>query len=821
MADFLLTFSFVLAGLTAFGAAAFYIFVWRPRERFEIEGSLETVLYRILIPQDEIPMSGEARQKEPKDIMVAMEQLVSALEALRPSRWHDIRFGSPSVSFELALPHVGQEVIFYAAVPQVAATFFANQMHSFFPSAKIDHVEDYNLFHPTGVSAGSVAHLTKDATIPLRTYKDLGEDPLAVMVGAFSKLKHMGDGAAIQFVVRPARDVHYQMGKEVAQKIRAGSSVKEALGNARGDIKIKHVVKEQKSQQDTKDHKSPDEEIAKEIESKAGSRARDVNIRLVASSSTAEETFEILQGLEAAFAQFAHPQGNAFKFERLGGKALEEMLYDFSFRLFDRARSLYLSSTELAGMFHFPYAGFHAPNVMYLTAREAPPPPVLPESGLRLGYNLFRGAKKEIFMSSSDRQRHTYVIGQTGTGKSALLREMARQDIEAGHGVCFMDPHGQDVESLLEVIPEHRMKDVIYFNPGDVERPMGLNFLEYDPRFPEQKTFIVNELLSIFEKLYGDVPEALGPMFQQYFRNATMLVMEDPTSGATLMEVGRVMADKEFRDMKLSRCSNPVVELFWRKIAEKTGGEASLANMVPYITSKTDTFTGNEIMRPIIAQQKSALNFREIMDTQKILLVNLSKGRLGELNSYLLGLVIIGKILMASLSRTDMPESERKNFYLYIDEFQNVTTNSIATILSEARKYRLNLIVAHQFLGQLTDDIKKAVFGNVGSILSFRIGTEDGEFMEKQFSPVFSARDLSNIENHNAYGKLLIQGQPSRPFSLKTYAPKEGSEHIREMVVEYSRRTYGRAREEVEAEVRARYQKLNVPASPVTSGTAT
>ena len=386
------------------------------------------------------------------------------------------------------------------------------------------------------------------------------------------------------------------------------------------------------------------------------------------------------------------------------------------------------------------------------------------------------------------------------------MKEMVRQDILAGKGVCFIDPHGDAAEEILGYVPEERLGDVIYFNPGDVERPLGLNMLEYDERFPEQKTMVVNELFAIFQKLYGAVPEALGPMFEQYFRNSTLLVMDDPASGNTLLEIERVFVDKAFRDLKLSRSQNVVVKSFWRDIAEKAGGEASLANMVPYITSKFDAFLANEIMRPIIAQERSAFNFREVMDAGKILLINLSKGRLGELNSALIGLIMVGKILLAALSRTDTTEPERRDFYLYIDEFQNVTTRSIATILSEARKYRLNLIMAHQFLGQLEEEIKKAVFGNAGSMVAFRIGTEDAEFMAQQFQPVFGQQDLINIDNFNAYVKLLIRGQTSQPFNIRTYPPATSDHAMAERIKEFSRLTYGRRREEIEEEIQMRYQ---------------
>jgi len=291
-------------------------------------------------------------------------------------------------------------------------------------------------------------------------------------------------------------------------------------------------------------------------------------------------------------------------------------------------------------------------------------------------------------------------------------------------------------------------------------------------------------------------------------RNALLLLMEDaPNEPATLLEVARVFTDADFRQRKLSRISNPIVVDFWEKEAVKAGGEASLANMTPYITSKFNNFTSNDYMRPIIGQPKSAFNFRQVMDEGKILLVNLSKGKIGEINANLLGMIITGRILMAALSRVDLSENKRRDFNLYIDEFQNFTTESIATILSEARKYALNLTMAHQFVAQLTEKIRDAVFGNVGSIISFRVGAQDAEFLVKQFEPVFSENDLVNIDNFNAYVKILIAGQTSRPFNIKTLVPERGDRETADRIKEMSRSRYGRDRQEVEVEILKRLRE--------------
>jgi hypothetical protein len=351
---------------------------------------------------------------------------------------------------------------------------------------------------------------------------------------------------------------------------------------------------------------------------------------------------------------------------------------------------------------------------------------------------------------------------------------------------------------------------VIYFDPAYTERPMALNMLEYDRSRPEQKIFVVNELFSIFQKLYGGNPESMGPMFEQYFRNSAMLVLENPDSGCTLLDVSRVMSNKEFRQLKLSRCKNPVVHQFWTEVAEKAGGEASLANIVPYIISKFDTFLANDVMRPIIAQEKSSFDFRKIMDEKKILLVNLSKGKLGEVNANLIGLVLVGKIQMAALSRVDIVGTDFPPFYLYIDEFQNITTNSIASIFSEARKYKLSLTVAHQYISQLDENIKNSVFGNVGNKITFRVSSEDAEYLEKEYTPEFTAKDMMNIENLNAYAKILVDGVPQKSFNLKEDFPPKGNPEVVEKLKQLSYLQFGGNREDIEAEIAKKYEKKTI-----------
>jgi hypothetical protein len=448
---------------------------------------------------------------------------------------------------------------------------------------------------------------------------------------------------------------------------------------------------------------------------------------------------------------------------------------------------------------------------MWLLGKHAPVPPEAPKSGLLLGFNTYRGIKTPIFLKPEDRLRHTYVIGKTGSGKSTVLKEMILQDIRNGEGVCFIDPHGADVEDILKRMPKERIDDVIYFNPIDMERPIALNLLEYDPAKPMEKTLAVNELLNIFDKLY-DLRANGGPIFEQYFRNAAALVMEDPETGSTMLEVPKVLVDEDFRKFKLSKCQNPIIRNYWEKEAEKAGGDAALANIVPYITSKMTQFLANDMMRPIIAQQHSAFNFREIMDSKKILMVNLSKGQIGEMNMSLLGLIFISKIYMAAMGRSDSPNiKELPPFYMYVDEFQNFASDSVAGILAEARKYKLGLIIAHQFIGQLdkVELVKKAIFGNVGTRMIFRVDVEDAEFLQKGFEPVFNANDIVNLSEFSSYVSLLADGINLKPFSMYSRPDfdkinMEKSDKIFQAVKELSRIKYGSDREKVEKEIRAR-----------------
>lgn len=782
----------------------------RSRLKHRLMWSLDMALVEITLLEQEEKLD---QTKTFKDIISVMEEFYSGMSAIKEMKGSWLE-DNPYFVLEIGLPAKGTEVSFFSSVPRSKIQIFEKHLHSLFPSAKLREVkDDYNIFKYEGENAGAVGSLSTHDILPIKTYDKFNADPLLTIINTFSKLRKEGEGAALQLVVSPTPDTTLlKKAKSILHKIRKGETLNKAMSSdgwfdvlfSLVDEMILGNTPKKKDDDENKGLTPADEETKKLLEDKVSHHIFSSNIRIIASSHDKGKADSILDEVESAFLQFSEPNGNSLKFKRLKGKALRNLFVEFSFRLFNDKRIIPLNTAELTSIFHFPVGINSSPNLKQARLNEAPAPQNMPEDGVIMGENDFHGDRNLVHMGDDDRRRHLYIIGQTGTGKTGLMKNMIAQDIREGRGVCYIDPHGSDIEDILSIIPKERLEDVIYFDPANTAMPMGLNMLEYDPLYPDQKTFVVNELLGIFNKLF-DMKVAGGPMFEQYFRNATMLAIDDPKSTATLIDISRVLSDKDFRDKKIANCLNPVVKSFWRDVAEKAGGEASLSNIVPYITSKFDTFISNDVMRPILVQKNSSFNFRRIMDDQKILLINLSKGRLGDLNSNLLGLIIVGKILMASLSRVNMPEKERKDFYLYIDEFQNVTTDSISTILSEARKYHLDLIIANQFIGQIEENIRKAIFGNVGSIASFRIGAEDAEFLKTQFEPTFSTRDLINIDNYNAYVKLLVNGQPAKPFNLKTFAFENGNQQLPEKIKELSSLKYGKPRDIVEMEINQSY----------------
>lgn len=824
------------------------------REDDPLNKALDSMLFEVAVPV----YGAGAGERSLKEIFTEMEQLYISLIPhvglpdpiffKRPRQRAAIM--REHFVFELAVHQESEEAVFYVAINRAKRAHFEKQTLAIFPRARIvEKKDDYNIFNQFGVTVASRGRYVRGQATPIRTGQGFDYDPLNVTLSAFSKISKEGEGAAIQFLVAPAGDYLKDHIRKALQEMQKGSSIIAAQQKwwlfPTRPLRRSLIPKLWKSTgeffEEAKDEKKDDKEktvdttATQTVADKIKSPVYGVNIRIVASARTKERAEAMLSDIEATFGQFENAEANRLGFDRVTKKKeLKKYLRSFIWRTFDRAykerpfpfwmfstfllfqrRLMYMNAAELSALYHLAVGGTTSSReVKASRSAHAPAPPGLPEKGICLGRNVYANIATDIRFAPDDRLRHLYTIGQTGTGKTNFLKQMITQDIENGDGVCFIDPHGVDVQDILSRIPKERYDDLIYFDPAYTDRPMGLNMLEYDPRFPEQKTFVVDEMFKIFKKLYGDVPEAFGPIFESYFRNATLLVLEDPETGSTLMDISRVLSDEDFRHLKLSRSKNAVVNHFWEEVAEQVRGEGDIRNVVPYITSKFDIFIANEIMRPIVGQQRSVFDFKDVMDNKKILLVNLSKGRLGDINANLLGLIVVGKILMAALSRSEtLGRESHPPFYLYLDEFQNVTTDTIATILSEARKYRLSLTIAHQFISQLSGDrikesIRNAVFGNVGTLAAFRVGSDDAQFLEKMYAPTFTASDMIHIDNYNAYMKLLADGKPVQPFSMETIAYRSGDYAQIDALKQMSYQRYGRPREAVEGEVREKYRGI-------------
>ncbi len=762
----------VVVALILLGALIFFLFRKIQKKRFWESLRLKALLVRL--PQK----LGETD----KDIWIkelnSFGQLLGILANLK------VPF-----ALEAAVQYVGEEIRFYIAVPVDAVQYTMRQIQGIWSDAQVEEGDDYNVFNKEGDSSAVYLKQKSGSILPIRTFEEAGADTFLPILSNLSKIQAVGEGMAVQVMVRPAPADFKKSATEFLLRLKRGERLEGVLRSSLISFKDVERALSGTSPEKEKEKLVLDEETIKAIEKKLSKPVFSVNVRLVASAKDSYRTKELLQGMAGTYdEQFTAPLKNDL--EIVQPRNLDDLIFKFIFRQFDESQQMILGSDELVSLFHFPTSVTEIPKITWVKSREAQPPVNLPGEGVLIGESIFRGEKRRVYITEDDRRRHIYMVGQTGTGKSNLMINMAISDIQSGKGVAVLDPHGDLIDSILGLIPEERINDVVVFDPGDLQKPLGLNMLEYDFNRPEEKTFIVNEMQGIFNRLF--TAETMGPMFEQYMRNALLLLMEDAVNEpATLADVPRIFTDSAFREKKLARCQNPAVRDFWEREAVMVGGEASLQNITPYITSKFNNFIANDYVRPIISQPKSAFRFREVMDGGKILLVNLAKGRIGDINAGLLGMIIVGKLLMAALSRVDISQEQRRDFNLFIDEFQNFTTDSIAVILSEARKYRLNLVIGHQFIAQLEDKIREAVFGNVGSMVVFRVGAKDAEELIRQFEPVFTKNDLINIDNFNAYVKLLIGGETSKPFNIRTLASPPINPALVNQIKELSRNKYG------------------------------
>ena len=726
-------------------------------------------------------------------------------------------YGQRHIVFEI----VGTQgfVYYYAAVPVTLVEVVKQAINSAYPTARLEEVAEHNIFSPVGKISGTVGgdlELKEHYAFPIATYQDLKRDTMQSLLNSLSTLGKE-DGVGVQIMLRPTDPSWRKAATDLADRKRTGHKGL-AFGSLAKDIAVAFakVPEASKDGESSKPELSHMEQTTLDaIDEKTRHAGFEVAIRIVVSSNINQRAAAILNNIVASFNLYDAPNRNGFKY--VPAKDIESLVTSYIMRFFPQHHNKdILNSVELASLFHFPdERDIPTSQLTRQASKQVDGPRNIPEEGLLLGYNLFRGSKKPIRLALSDRQRHMYVVGQTGTGKSTFLENLALQDMLNDNGFAFVDPHGDVVERLMAMVPKERTEDIIYFSPADMAYPMGLNLFEF--QHEDQKDFLIQEALNMLQKLYDPQHQGImGPRYEHIFRNAAQAIMADP-EGGTFVDIPKLFRDPKFLQQKLQHVKDVNVLDFWQKEYPASQRSNDAGEINSWFVSKFGAFLSNEMMRNVIGQTKSAFDLRNIMDNKKILLVNLSKGRTGDLNSKLLGMVFVMKFQAAAMSRSDIPEDQRVDFSLYVDEFQNFSTDSFATIMSEARKYHLNLIVANQFTTQLTQEVRDAVFGNMGTIVSFRIGQNDVESLGKYFHPTFDSDDLLRVPNHNTIVRTLIGGIPTQPFSMATLPPL-GTPRPRLAVAlkQLSSAKFGRPRAIVEAEITKRMTTKGV--LPTASG---
>lgn len=720
-------------------------------------------------------------------------------------------YGQRHFSFEI----IGSNglVQLYAAVPVALVDVVKQAIASAYPSVRLEEISEQNIFSPIGKLTGTMGgelSLKEPFAYPIATFQEVKRDAMQTILNALSTLDKE-DGAGIQILVRPAKSDWRKRALAIASHKRKGGGKNTGSSAVLKSLK-KAVVSadEQKAQDAPKPLSNLDQALVDSIEEKTRYPGFEVLIRVIASSNISSRAQVIVGNIVSSFAIYDSPGKNGFKYTV--AKDIEKFVTAYILRFFppENDRNV-LNSMELATLFHFPdQNSIPTSQLERQSSKQVDGPRNLPETGLLFGYNLFRGVKKAVRLALSDRQRHVYVVGGTGTGKTTFLENLALQDMLNGDGFAFVDPHGDAVERLLAMVPKERTEDIIYFNPSDRSYPMGLNLFEFNS--PDQKDFLIQEAINMLYKLYDPMHQGImGPRYEHLFRNAALTVMADP-AGGTFIDIPKLFRDPQFVQQKLKHVTDQNVIEFWQKEVPNSQRSNEYGEVTSWFISKFGAFLSNEMMRNIIGQTTSSFNLREVMDDGKILLVNLSKGKVGELNSKLLGMVFVMKFQAAAMSRANVPESERRDFCLYVDEFQNFSTDSFGTILSEARKFHLNLIVANQFTTQLTDEIRDSVFGNMGSIVAFRVGQNDVDVLARYFQPLFDAEDLVRVPNFNAIIRTLVNGVPTQPFSMATLPPLGNpNENLSKALKQLSAAKYGHPRAEVEDAIFARLKTIEPP----------
>ena len=781
------------------------------RKAKKYERGLKMVPLLIHLPPttDDIENNGRDKRDIANEAISKAQVMYSILASTITKGFKTRLYGQRHFSFEI----IAKDGIirYYAIVPAVLTEIVKQSIQSAYPTARIEEKREENIFAPDGrVDNVSGAELTlnKEYYLPIATYEDTKRDASMAILNALSSVGK-NEGATVQILFRPAQKNWFSTGKQYIENVQKGKKVKTG-GATIGELVMDvvrapwEVPKEHEKTEETTVISNLKQEEIQAIANKMRYPGFETLIRIIASSDTKPRSEAIVGGIISAFSQFNSPEYNGFKVNTF--KDPKKLTVDYTFRFFPlKTSSNILNSVELASIFHLPEQNA-IPNsqVERQLIKQVDGPARLVTEGVFLGTNEFRGEKKAIYLDDDDRRRHMYVIGQTGMGKSVFLENIAFQDMCDGRGFAFIDPHGDAVEALLKRVPEERIDDVIYFDPADIEHPVGMNMFEYNSE--DQKDFIVQEGISMLQSLFDPNNQGFfGPRGQHMFRNAALLLMSDP-AGATFIDIPQCFTDPEFVKSKLKYVTDKAVYDYWTKEFPASQKSNDAGEVITWFASKWGPFLSNTIMRNTLGQVKSGFNIREIMDNKKIFLVNLSKGRLGDINANLLGMIFVMKFQQAAMSRQDIPEDQRQDFCLYVDEFQNFATESFESILSEARKYRLNLIVANQFMTQLTDKIREALLGNVGTIICGRVGVTDADLMVKAFTPTFTAEDLTKTPNHAAIAKVMMFGMPSNPFTMNLPAPMgEPNDELMNTLKLYSATKFAKTRAEVEKEINDRW----------------
>lgn len=788
-------FSFILqwyVWMPIVGILAFL--TWRNNRRPELhEKPFEADLLIL-----EIPKTNDKQELAAEQMFASLHGILRDADELKMPNGEQ-----EHLSFEFA--SVNGQIRFYVWVPKSLRSFVEGQIYSQYPSVQIipatedytTHERDHDVIYTADIT------LTDNEALPIKTFTNFEVDPLAGITGTLAKLENTGDEMWVQILVRPVDDVWHKTTEKWVAGVREGkvSSTTKYLGWLPQVFEALWRPPEAGDKVTTISELSDrDKTRITSAEAKANKLGYEVKIRVAYLGESQTTARQQMQAIMGTFKQYNSTNLNGFKASHQSFE--KEDLIPYRKRTFGK-NSFVLNIEELASLYHLPHTNVETPNIVWASSKTAEPPAKLPvltgdpafdENISAFGLTNFRGITHQFGMLRSDRSRHLYIIGQTGAGKSGLLELFTLSDIYHNQGYAIIDPHGDLAVDNMRFIPPSRVKDVVYFNPSDTAHPVGFNPLEVTN--PEQKSNISSEVIGVLKRMFG---ESWGPRLEYILRYTILALLDRPST--TMLDISRMLTDKKFRKETLSYCKDSVVLQFWN-VEFASWNDKFQAEAIAPVLNKVGAFTANPTIRNIIGQPKSTFNIREIMDEGKILIVNLSKGLIGEDNASILGSFLVTKIQLAAMSRSDIPNiADRRPFYLYVDEFQNFATDSFATILSEARKYALNLTVANQYISQMSDTVRDAVFGNVGSMISFRVSADDAPILSKQFEPQFEPTDLLQMHNRHFIINMVIKGEKTPAFSATTLRLPEAQSDNSDAIIENSRRLYSRSRAEVATEI--------------------